>query len=159
MVFELILLFVSSSYCGSLWLAALYAMTIIAEKLSKRNECDSYKKLLDRGKKAFDDKLWNGKFYKFDTTKPDTIMTDQLCGHWYLRTSNVIAYDVFEKDRVKSSLKTIYENNVMKFKDGNLGSVNGYLLDGNRVDTTALQSEEVWIGVNYGLASMMIYEV
>ena len=45
--------------------------------------------------------------------------------------------------------------NVMRFAEGSLGAVNG-MLDGGGVDRTAIQSEEVWTGVTYGLASLMI---
>lgn len=48
--------------------------------------------------------------------------------------------------------------------DGNLGAVNGFVLNSNpnkpgTVDLTTIQSEEVWTGVTYALASTMLYEV
>lgn len=140
-------------------MAALYSMIVITERLSKRVANRDYKLLLERAKRAFDTKLWNGNYYRFDATKDDVIMTDQLCGHWYLRATDNVTYEVFEVDRVRKSLRTIYENNVMGFSDGNMGSVNGYLYNQKRVDYSCIQSEEVWIGVNYALASTMIYEV
>lgn len=40
-----------------------------------------------------------------------------------------------------------------------MGAINGYVTGPRgHVDTTALQSEEVWVGVTYGLAATMIYE-
>lgn len=57
-----------------------------------------------------------------------------------------------------SSLKTIYELNVKQFADGQMGAVNGMRPDGS-VDTSSVQSDEVWIGVVYGLAATMIHEV
>lgn len=60
------------------------------------------------------------------------------------------------------ALKTIYENNVLKFCNGELGAVNGFIMDSNskkgRPDFVSMQSEEVWTGVVYGLASTMLYE-
>ena len=46
----------------------------------------------------------------------------------------------------------------MQYADGRAGAVNGMRPNG-KVDITSMQSEEVWIGVNDALASLMIYEV
>lgn len=52
----------------------------------------------------------------------------------------------------------------MNVCDGNLGAVNGYVLNSNpdkpgHIDYTTIQSEEVWTGVTYALASTMLFEV
>lgn len=52
----------------------------------------------------------------------------------------------------------------MCVQNGNLGAVNGFILNSNpekpgHVDYTTIQSEEVWTGVTYALASTMLYEV
>lgn len=66
---------------------------------------------------------------------------------------------MFPDANVKKALHTIYENNVLRFLSGRMGAVNGYITGANgHVDTSAIQSEEVWTGVTYGLASLMIYE-
>lgn len=65
---------------------------------------------------------------------------------------------VIPKSNVDSSLATVFENNVMSFGDGDMGAVNGFTTKG-KVDVTTIQSEEVWTGVTYALASTMIYEV
>lgn len=48
--------------------------------------------------------------------------------------------------------------------NGNMGAVNGFVLNSNpdkpgRIDDTTIQSEEIWTGVTYALASTMIFEV
>lgn len=54
-------------------------------KKSKHEE--KYKVMLEKAKEAFEKKLWNGMYYNFDCSKHSgTIMADQLCGHWYLRS-------------------------------------------------------------------------
>lgn len=45
-----------------------------------------------------------------------------------------------------------------------MGAVNGFIPNANadkpgHIDTTTIQSEEVWTGVTYALASLMIQEV
>lgn len=69
-----------------MWLAALHCMIQICDVLGKTEEKNNYENILTRGKKSFQTKLWNGKYYKFDMGRDsDSIMSDQLCGHWYLR--------------------------------------------------------------------------
>ena len=89
-------------------------------------------------------------------------MADQVAGHWYLRACNLTkdknGVDVFPPDHIKSALKTIYEMNVMGFRDGQFGAMNGVKPNG-KVDITSLQCEEVWTGITYGLAANMIQEV
>lgn len=48
--------------------------------------------------------------------------------------------------------------NVMEFGQGKLGAVNGMTKSGH-LEITSMQSEEIWTGVTYGLASTMIMEV
>lgn len=78
-----------SAYCGGLWLAALFAMTKIAKILQKNDDVEKFQKLLDKGKVAFEQKLWNGKYYNFDCSNSQcrSIMADQLCAQWYLKCS------------------------------------------------------------------------
>jgi non-lysosomal glucosylceramidase len=45
--------------------------------------------------------------------------------------------------------------NVQGFNGGTMGAVNGMMPDGNS-DTFSVQSEEVWTGVTYALASLMV---
>lgn len=91
-------------------------------------------------------------------------MSDQLCGHWYLRSCG-FEYEVQPKENVREALKTIYENNCKGFCKGEMGAVNGYIPNiaqpdkEGRPETLSMQGEEVWVGVTYALASTMIYEV
>ena len=62
---------------------------------------------------------------------------------------------LLEETKVLSSLTMIFSNNVMGFAGGRLGAVNG-MVEGGGVDRSAIQSEEVWTGVTYGLASLML---
>uniref|UniRef100_A0A915HRB8 Glycosyl-hydrolase family 116 catalytic region domain-containing protein n=1 Tax=Romanomermis culicivorax TaxID=13658 RepID=A0A915HRB8_ROMCU len=129
----------TSSYCGSLWLGALKCAQNMAELLGDYSS----------------EKKYNG-YYHFDEGSIDrcAIMADQLCGLWYLCACN-IENDLLPEDHVRSSLKKIYEMNFLKFGDGRLGAANGFMPDGSK-DTTSMQAEEMWTGVSYALASLMI---
>ncbi|KAG8228817.1 hypothetical protein J437_LFUL008313 [Ladona fulva] len=175
------------AYCGSLWLGALQCMVEMAELFKEVTAIEKYQSTLEKGKEAFERKLWNGKYYNFDSSesaRSKTIMSDQLCGHWYLKACGIskeVGYYltltfpinyissfcewiftcpiiiVFKPENVRSALETIYEYNVLKFANGTMGAVNGMTPDGH-IDIDTVQSEEAWVGVIYGLAALMIHE-
>ena len=151
----------ASAYCGGLHIAALKCVCEIASLLSDYAACEKFNNLLHLAKQAYDDKLWNGKYYKYDSSNShysDSIMADMCCGHWYLRSAG-FKHEVFEKEKIQSCLKTIYEFNVVKYGNGEIiGAVNGMRPNG-KVDKTSMQSEEMWVGITDSLASLMIFEV
>ncbi|KAL7015975.1 hypothetical protein ACKWTF_016752 [Chironomus riparius] len=146
-----------SIYCGGLYLASLHVMSVMATILDQPNDCIRYREILEKGKKSIEEKLWNGSYYNFDTSGTKNIMSDQLCGHWYLRSCG-FDHEIFPKENVRATLKTIFENNVMKVEGGKVGAVNGFSPELAGPDTAMMQSEEIWVGVVYALASTMIYE-
>ncbi|KAF5300882.1 hypothetical protein FQR65_LT09044 [Abscondita terminalis] len=147
----------ASAYCGGLWLAALYAMVVMSRELNKYSDETKYAAVLEKGREAYESKLWNGRYYNFDCSKhAKTIMSDQLCGHWYLRACG-FDYEVFPKSNVMEVLKTIFANNVMSYKNGTSGAINGYVYEEGD-DISCIQSEEVWTGVTYALAACMLEE-
>ncbi|KAL6329119.1 hypothetical protein AAG906_007665 [Vitis piasezkii] len=87
-------------------------------------------------------KLWNGSYFNYDDSdgsSSSSIQADQLAG------------------QCKSALEKVYHYNVLKVGGGKRGAVNGMLPDG-KVDTTTMQSREIWSGVTYGVAATMIHE-
>ncbi|XP_052852653.1 non-lysosomal glucosylceramidase isoform X1 [Drosophila gunungcola] len=154
-----------SAYCSGLWLAALQAMSAMATILDQPNDCLRYQDILEKGKRSMEEKLWNGSYYRFDLSHShrDTIMADQLCGHWYLKSCG-FDYEIYPKENVRTALKRIYDNNVMGFHEGNIGAANGFIANAGEpskpghVDNSNIQAEEVWPGVVYALAATMIQE-
>ncbi|XP_052099238.1 non-lysosomal glucosylceramidase-like isoform X1 [Mytilus californianus] len=150
-----------SAYCGGLWLAALKMYIEISRIVGNTEEMKKYTEILDKGKEAFDKKLWNGSYYNYDSSTTsghdDSVMADQLAGHWFLRASGMEDATIFPPTHVKTALKTIFKNNVMGFENGNMGAINGTRPDG-KMDMSSVQSEEFWVGVTYALAANMIQE-
>lgn len=66
-------------------------------------------------------------------------------------------FKVFDREKVQSALKVVYENNVRNFCGGKMGAVNGTIR--GKVDQFTVQSEEVWTGVTYALASHFLHQV
>lgn len=160
-----------SAYCGGLYLAALRCMCEMAQLMGDTKAKAEYAEILARGKDSYEKKLWNGKYFDYDSSDQnyhDSIMADQTCGHWYLRACDLVpeggprargpdAEPVFVVDHVRSALRTIYEMNVMGTREGTFGAINGMRPSG-KPDQASLQCEEVWVGTTYGLAGNMIQE-
>ncbi|PVD19748.1 hypothetical protein C0Q70_20239 [Pomacea canaliculata] len=148
----------ASAYCAGMWLAALRMQIEMAAVLGLQEDRDRYADVLNRGKEAFNKKLWNGRYYDYDTSNSghhDSIMADQLAGHWFLKASGLEDDSVFPPNHVTTALRTIYENNVLKFGNGNMGAINGTTPAGIK-DLSSPQSEEFWTGITYALAANMI---
>ena len=146
-----------SAYCGSLYLGAAQAMIAMARVLGDEGIEKKYQIILQNGKRSFEEKLWNGRYYDFDTSTAkhhDSIMADQLAGQWYMRACGLPSI-VPEKNEL-STLQTIYNFNVLRFQLGQIGAVNGMRPDGTP-DNTCAQSSEVWTGTTYALAAFMIH--
>lgn len=49
-----------SAYCAGMWLAALRMQVEMADVLGMCEDKERFSAILDRGKKSFEEKLWNG---------------------------------------------------------------------------------------------------
>ena len=59
----------------------------------------------------------------------------------------------------RSALQKIFDYNVMKFADGNMGAVNGITSDGKLIMLKDNQQvREVWTGTTMGVAGLMLSE-
>lgn len=150
----------ASAYCGGMWLAALHVFCKMAEELGQVEDLAEFSEILERGRKSYEDKLWNGLYYNYDSSSSvhhNSIMADQLAGQWFLKASGIPDNSVFPKDHVIQALHTIFRYNVLPFAGGTMGAVNGMRPDGKN-DFTSPQSDEFWTGVTYALAAEMIQE-
>lgn len=147
----------ASAYTGGLLIAALEAAVKMAELQGDGARAAEWRAWADQARASFEAKLWNGRYYDYDSggENHDSVMADQLAGQWYAGALGLPA--VAPKERIDSALRTVYELNVMGFQGGEMGAVNGMRPDGT-VDGTDMQSREVWSGVTYGLAALMLQE-
>ena len=145
-----------SAYTGGLWLASLSAITAIAGLLGKNDQVARWQGIYDKGKIAYETKLWNGRYYNYDSSRSpqhDSIMADQLAGQWYALACGLP--EVVDRQHARSALKTVFDYNVMRLHKGTLGAMNGMRPDG-KIDRTSIQSQEVWTGTSYALAAAML---
>ncbi|KAL5112456.1 Non-lysosomal glucosylceramidase [Taenia crassiceps] len=159
-----------SAYVGGLWVAALYATHDMLKHAGDKaflgalrhwpEVDDNLSGLLKRAKSAYHDQLWEGGFYRYDSTIPpdarnNSVMADQLCGYWFLRTGGAPIDATLPVDAVMGTLETIVRLNWLSVRSGKLGAVNS-VFSSAKTDNTNMQAEEFWVAVNYGLAALLI---
>jgi len=144
-----------SAYCGGLWIAALEAAIASAKILGVQDMTATYQTWLDQARPLYQEKLWNGRFYRLDSgSGSDVVMADQLCGQFYARLLNLP--DVVPEDCARSALATIYDACFLKFQEGKFGAANGLRPDGSPEKPDATHPLEVWTGINFGLAAFLV---
>jgi non-lysosomal glucosylceramidase len=146
-----------SAYSGGLWLASLRAAEEMARTLGDSSAATQYHQLFLKGQASYIKKLWNGDYFRYDTESEyrDDIQADQLAGQWYATLTGL--GDIVPPAMQKSALKKIYDFNVMKFANGEMGAVNGIAPDGSLIQQKGNQQvAEVWGGTTFGLAGLML---
>jgi non-lysosomal glucosylceramidase len=157
-----------SAYITMLWLAALKATSVMGQRLIESGHpeiggfdikptMDRYRTWFEAGRQALQ-RLWNerGGYFNIDAATDD-IMADQLFGVWY---STMLGLEADEADRIiprdqaVTSLRTIFDKNVLGFGGGLMGAVNGRKADGGQLRSQ--QGDEVWVGTAYALAASSV---
>ena len=144
------------TYISVLWLSALKAASIIADRVGDKLYADKWNKTLEKGKKSLEEKLWNGKYYNLwrnGGTTDEALMTDQLDGEWFLRMMGVEGN--FSDERVRSVLKLIFESNF----DPEQGLINATCPEGKNTTIHTYkncQAEAVWTGIGYAFAALAL---
>jgi len=146
-----------SAYTGGLYLGALRATAEIARKLGDSATAASYDVLFKKAQGAYIKDLWNGTYFNYDQDSPyhDNIMAEQLAGQWYASLTGL--GDLVPEQMRHSALQHVFDYNVMKFQNGEMGALNGMGADGKALDENE-QTLEVWTGTTFGVASDMIAE-
>jgi non-lysosomal glucosylceramidase len=143
-----------SAYSGGLWLAALRAAEETARIVGDTKTQAEYHALFLKGQQSYISQLWNGEYFRYDTSSDskDDIQADQLAGQWYATLTGL--GEIVPRAMQLSTLKKIYDFNVLKYGDGQMGAANGMTSDGKIVDNP--EAKEVWVGTTYGYAGMLM---
>jgi non-lysosomal glucosylceramidase len=148
-----------SAYCGGLWLAALRAAEEMSKTLGDTKSTAKYQELFARGQASYIKKLWNGEYFLYDTGSEykDNIQAEQLAGQWYANMTGL--GDLVPQDMQRKALKKVFDFNVMKFGNGEMGAVSGMTADGNIIHKEGNQQvAEVWTGATFSIAALMLSE-
>ena len=161
---------------GTFYLGALRAGTEMAKHLGDRASADEYQRVFALGQAKMEALLYNGEFYvqKYDPKDApkyqygDGCLSDQMIGQWFAHIVG-LGY-LFDPDHVRSATKAIFEHNWMTdfWEHANpqriyaLNDEQGLLLcswpRGGRPEIPFVYSDEVWCGIEYQVASHLIYE-
>jgi len=144
-----------SAYSGGLWLASLRAAEEIGKVLGDGASVQKYHDLFAKGQASYIKKLWNGEYFRYDTDSEykDNIQADQLAGQWYANATGL--GEIVSSDMQHKALKKIFDFNVMKFANGEMGAVNGIAADGTIIKSNE-QVQEVWGGTTFSVAALML---
>jgi len=165
-----------NSMMGAFYLGALKAGSAMAVAVGDLVSAKAYLALYTKGRAAYDSTLWNGEFYvqKYDQVMEkkyqygEGCLSDMLLGQWLGMIAGLGRY--LPAERIQSSLRSIYKYNFLEdFRNFSnvqrtyaLNEEKGLLLcswpKGGRPPLPFPYSDEVWTGIEYQVASHLIYE-
>ena len=143
-------------YISVLWMAALKAATIIADKMGDKTRFKKWNNILETGKKSLEEKLWNGEYYNLwrnNDEIDESLMTDQLDGEWFLRMMGIGGN--LPDERVNAVLNLIFSNNF----DREQGLVNATVPENKKTSVETYkncQTIAVWTGIGYAFAALAL---
>jgi uncharacterized protein (DUF608 family) len=165
-----------NSMMGTFYLGALLAGSKMAEALGEAAEAKGYREIFDKGREKFNDLLWNGEYYiqKYDQVMEKKYqygggcLSDQMLGQWLAQVAGLGRF--LPEDRLKTTLKSIFDYNFMTDFSEYANAQRTYALNdekglllctwpkGGRPPLPFVYSDEVWTGIEYHVASHLIYE-
>ncbi|GEM_PF-1133479 len=149
--------FGTSAYVAGIGLAALRAAEEMAKVMGDAEFARYCRKHFEQGRKAYDEKLWNGRYYRLyhdpqRNRKSETCLTNQLCGQWYAWLCDL--GELHPMERIVSALKSIAKLNMKATK---WGAVSGVMPDGMPDESGGWQSKEVVIGEVWNFATTTLF--
>lgn len=165
-----------NSFIQSLYLASLRATEEMANIVDDIESAKNYRDRFRKGRKAADKLLWGGDYYvhRYD---PETesvqaygegCHSDQLFGQWWAHSLNL--GPILQSSRVRRALSSIVKYNSRNdlsdhqqfprkyLRDEEGGMLNCTWRKGDRPDTPLLYSDEVWTGLEYEVAGLLLFE-
>ena len=165
-----------NSMLSGFYLGALLAGRKMAEAVGDAPAARAFGEVFDKGRRAYDELLWNGEFF---VQKGEGItgkkyqygrgcLSDQLLGQWLAMVAGLGRF--LPEDHIKAALGSIYRYNFLTdFREHSnaqrtyaLNDEKGLLLcswpKGGRPPLPFPYSDEVWTGIEYQVASHLIYE-
>ncbi|GBC95001.1 hypothetical protein HRbin16_00788 [bacterium HR16] len=172
---------------GSFYLGALRAAEEIARHLGEHDKAEEYRRVYESGRAWMDEHLFNGEYYihevrpaspemSTDPQSPDFpkyqlgrgCLSDQLIGQWVARMLRL--GDLFDHEHVRKALQSVFRYNWKSDLSEHANPQRIYALNdeaglllatwphGGRPLFPFPYSDEVWTGIEYQVASHLIYE-
>jgi len=152
----------TSAYVAGTWLGTLTAALALAEAVGDKETFSRWKGWLEDGKKSYEEKLWNGEYYRLyndskNSRMSETCLANQLMGVWCAKILGLKS--PLPEERIKKALSSIKRLNLATTKHG---LVNGVHPDGNRDNTGYGHGEndhgkQIFVGENLCSAMTFMY--
>ena len=159
---------------GLLYLGALRAGEEMARALGDREAARKFREVYEGGREKLDRTLWDGEYYiqKYDGAPKyqfgSGCLSDQMLGQWWAHILD-LGY-LLPEDRVRKAVSSIFKYNWRTdfYDHANcqriyaLGDERGLLLcswpKGGRPQFPFPYSDEVWTGIEYEVAALLVWE-
>ncbi len=162
----------SSSWLGSLYLAALRASERMARLVGYRAAAERYRRICESGAAKQNDTLFNGEYYiQIPEATPQRDYNngchiDQVLGQWWAHQLDLGW--LYPPDRVRSAMRALLKYNFQDTFHGIVQKPRRFVADddagmqmivwpqGDRPDNHMLYADEVMTGFEYAAAAMMV---
>ncbi|NQT84354.1 hypothetical protein HQ563_15120, partial [bacterium] len=166
-----------NTFTGTQYLAALRAAEEMAKEMGDDAAAKRYRAIFEKGSKWLSENLFDGEYFvqEWPQAQPDHdyglgCHADQLMGQWWANQSN-LGY-LLPKKQVKSAIRSIFKydfipdfsvfdyslgHRVFVWGDG-AGLICCTWPKGGKPGRIILYAEEVWTGIEYEVAALMIEE-
>ena len=144
------------AYIASLWLAALKAAVRMAQDLGAQDRAAAWEALLEKGSKAFVEKLWNGRYFSLwadGDKRDDCCMTDQIDGQWYARLLGLGNF--LPQDKIDTATDCILSEN-FRPESGLVNASYPAQATPTLYTWKNVQMESNWSGIEYSFASFLL---
>lgn len=165
-----------SSMINSIFFAALRSGAEMARHLGDAASADHYEKLAAAGARLVDSLTFNGEYYQQAIEDVDAhkyqygtgVLADQLLGQQLAHVNNL--GHLLDPEHVKSAVHAIYKHNLCRDFSNVTNLQRTYALNGDaglllctwprggRPEIPFVYCDEVWTGIEYQVASHLIYE-
>ncbi len=165
-----------NSMLSSFYLGALLAGSKMAEAMGEKSQAKEYQELLFKGQTRFNELLWNGEYYiqKYEEVMTrkyqygEGCLSDQLLGQWLAMVAGLGRF--LPQERIKQALNSIFKYNFLADFSEQANCQRTYALQderglllcswprGGRPSLPFVYSDEVWTGIEYQVASHLLFE-
>jgi uncharacterized protein (DUF608 family) len=162
--------------CGIYYLAALRAVEEMAKVMNEPEVAHQARQLFEPGNEKLDSLLWNGEYYiqhledvdDYPYQHGDGCLSDQLLGQLHAHILGL--GNLLPKDHIRTAAKSIFTHNFREDFRHHTNYQRTYVLNdeaglilctwprGGQPKFPFVYSDEVWTGIEYAVAALLIYE-
>ena len=153
-----------ASFVAGQYILALKSVAEAAEIIGESNDAEKYSALYERGRILFEEKLWNGEYFRLCNDEggengmvDEGCLTDQLISQW--AAHHVGFGHMYDAGKIRTALKNILKHNYRDWQGlRNCQWPQDKFFHHIDKNTWVDQANTCWTGVELEFASFLIYE-